>query len=89
MSDLVPLTPSPLVGRQLRHSVRSTKGEVADRAVRIQAQSYVANLAMQAVSVTAALEEELIRRAPLAENRLKLVADTHAGVVCAEVMRPW
>lgn len=89
MNDIVPVVPAPLAVRDLRRAIRGVKNEATVRALRVEAQTYVAHAALQGVGMIAAAEEEIIRRAPLAEARAKAVADLHAGVVASEVLRPW
>jgi hypothetical protein len=89
MNDIVPMTLAPLAARDLRRAIRGVKGEAAIRATRVEAQTYIAHVGLQAVGMIAVAEEEIIKRAPLAEPRVKAIADLHAGVVASEVLRPW
>ncbi len=89
MSDIVPAVPASLAARDLRRAVRGVTNDAAVRVTRVQAQTFVAHAALSATGLMATLEEEVIKRSPLAEPRAKAIADIHAGVVAAEILRPW
>jgi hypothetical protein len=89
MSDLLPYSAPALSRRQHNRVLELVRQEADRRATRIGAKTYVADTAMQAVTVVGMMEEACIKRAPLAESRLDLIAQGHSISVADEVMRPW
>jgi hypothetical protein len=85
MSALVPYSPGSRLPRALGRELERA-GEVAlVKAAKIQAIDYVARRGLQAVADISDLEGRLIAQTPLAEPRLKAIADTAAGAIAAEI----
>jgi len=89
MSDLVRVQSRGLAGRQQGRTLAAVGKETSVRAARVEAKTFVAYSAMQAVAMIGVLEGELIKSVPVAEPRLKMIADAHSFGVADEVMRPW
>ncbi len=54
---------------------------------RVEAAAFVAHTGMTRVADLSAEEARLIQQAPLADDRLKAIVDTYAGVVAHEVAK--
>jgi predicted TIM-barrel enzyme len=89
MSNIVPLGGNPLAAREVRRATSLVKGKTSVRATIIEAETYLTALGIQALTTVGVMEEEAIKRAPLVEARVKVLADVHAGAVASELMKPW
>ncbi len=89
MNEIVSTGTTALVAREVRRGVRAVKGEAAIRATTVQATTFVTSVAIQDAAFVGALEEAAIKQAPLAEERVRLLADGHAGACLAQVIKPW
>lgn len=73
------------LSRQTSRRLAAARDQALIEAAHIQAAAYVAHVAMTTVAQISAEEALLIQQYPLAEPRLKVIADTFAGVACAQV----
>ena len=89
MTSLVPIGRSGLVrprGLPARERIQIERAGAA-RAYRVQAIGVVSQIALQQVSDLSAMEGRLITATPLAEERLRLIADTAAGAMATHIAR--
>jgi hypothetical protein len=85
MSALVPYSPESRLPKAVSRELDRTGNLAMMKAAKIQAVDYVTRRALQAVADISDLEGRLIAQTPLAEPRLKAIADTAAGAIAAEI----
>ena len=84
---LVPYSPGGRLPKAVARELQLSGSRAMIEAAQVQAISYVAQRGMQAVADITDYEGRLITQTPLAEPRLKLVADTASGAIAAVVAR--
>jgi len=85
VSNLLPYNEDRRLPRAVASELERSEQRALVRATRIQAIDYVARRGLQAVADISDLEGRLIAQTPLAEPRLKAIADTAAGAIAAEI----
>jgi hypothetical protein len=85
VTDLVPYRPSQYLPRAVSQELARTGHQAIVHTSHLQAINYVAQRGLQAVADLSDLEGRLVQQTPLAEPRLKAIADTAAGAIAAAV----
>jgi hypothetical protein len=87
MSGIVPYEGPRRLPRHLSQQLAYSERKALAHATEIRAIEFVARVGLQSVAELSELEGRLIAQTPLAEPRLKVIADTAAGAIASEIVR--
>jgi hypothetical protein len=87
-SSIVPYgSPPRRLPRAVSQQLAVSEQRALVAATEVRAIEFVARVGLQAVADLTSLEGQLVAQVPLAEPRLKAIADTAAGAVASELVR--
>ena len=87
MSGIVPYNGPNRLPRAVNQQLVLSEQRALIHATEIRAIEFVASVGLQAVADISALEGRLVAQVPLANERLKAIADTAAGAIASEIVR--
>jgi hypothetical protein len=87
MSAIVPYGSSRSLAKATNQQLAVAEARAFVYATEIRAIEFVARVGLQSVADLSDMEGRLIAQVPLAEARLKAIADSAAGAIAAEVIR--
>jgi hypothetical protein len=87
MSNIVPFVATHRLPKAVDQHLALTEHRALIHATEVRAIEFVARVGLQAVADLTDLEGRLIVQTPLAEARLKAIADTAAGAIASEIAR--
>ena len=87
MSAIVPFEGPRRLPRLVSQQMAYSERRAIVHATEIRAIEFVARVGLQSVAELSDLEGRLIAQSPLAEARLKAIADTAAGAIASEIVR--
>ena len=87
MSSIVPFEGSRRLPRLASQQIAGSERRALVHATEVRAIEFVTRVGLQSIAELSELEGRLIAQTPLAEARLKMLADTAAGAIASELMR--
>lgn len=86
MSAIVPYDNRRRLAKATNQQLAATEERAFVYATEVRAIEFVARVGMQAVADLSDMEGRLIAQVPLAEPRLKAIADTASGAIAAAIV---
>jgi hypothetical protein len=87
MSGIVPFEGPRRLPRLASQQMAASERRALVHATEVRAIEFVARVGLQSIAELSELEGRLVAQTPLAEARLKMLADTAAGAIASELVR--
>jgi hypothetical protein len=87
MSGIVPFEGPRRLPKLANQQMAASERRALVHATEVRAIEFVARVGLQSIAELSELEGRLIAQTPLAEARLKMLADTAAGAIASELVR--
>jgi hypothetical protein len=87
MSSIVPFDGPRRLPRLASQQMATSERRALVHATEVRAIEFVTRVGLQSIAELSELEGRLIAQTPLAEARLKMLADTAAGAIASELVR--
>ena len=87
MSSIVPFEGPRRLPRLASQQMAASERRALVHATEVRAIEFVTRVGLQSIAELSELEGRLVAQTPLAEARLKMLADTAAGAIASELVR--